>query len=182
MYSHTGCICLSFLHCVFSHVSSDPLPDRMHNHIGCNCLSFLRCVLSNVSSKRWHKKTQNHIGCICLIFLHCAFRNVAWNGLHGRMCTYIGSNFLIVYLCQFLSLSLELLQCHRFHLHYDRQQQRSKHGRRDKSEPPQSWYLRETGSFIFQDQLNVEKKMKVKFFYLGLGFAGGLWAFASSGP
>ena len=51
MQSHIGCICLAFLHCVFSNVSSNGLYRRMHNHIGCICLSFLHCVFSNVSIK-----------------------------------------------------------------------------------------------------------------------------------
>jgi len=37
MYSHTGCICLAFLHCAFLNVSSNCLPERMHSHIGCIC-------------------------------------------------------------------------------------------------------------------------------------------------
>ena len=31
MQSHIGCICLTFLCCVFSNVSSNRLPERMHN-------------------------------------------------------------------------------------------------------------------------------------------------------
>ena len=53
----------------------------MHNHTGCICLTFLRCVFSNVSSRRLHKRMQNHTGCIYLIFhwqlFHWNFS--AWN-------------------------------------------------------------------------------------------------------
>ena len=30
----------------FSYVSPDFLPDKMHSHIGCICLAFLHCVFS----------------------------------------------------------------------------------------------------------------------------------------
>merc|ERR1712101_78823 len=30
-----GCICLTFLHCVFSNGSSNRLPEKMHSRIGC---------------------------------------------------------------------------------------------------------------------------------------------------
>ena len=38
------------LHCGFSSVSSNFLSQRMHSHIGCICLIFLHCVFSNDSS------------------------------------------------------------------------------------------------------------------------------------
>ena len=41
MQSHIGCICLAFLQCVFSKVSSNCLPERMQSHIGCICLASL---------------------------------------------------------------------------------------------------------------------------------------------
>ena len=50
MHNHTGCICLTFLHCVSSNVSSNCLPQKMHNHTGYICLTFLHCAFSNVSS------------------------------------------------------------------------------------------------------------------------------------
>ena len=46
MHSRIGCICLAFLHCGFSNVSSNGLPERMQNHTGsicsilCHFLSF----------------------------------------------------------------------------------------------------------------------------------------------
>ena len=40
------CICLTFLHCAFSNVSLNPLPQRMHSRIGCICFAFLHCVFS----------------------------------------------------------------------------------------------------------------------------------------
>ena len=42
---------LTFLHhCVFSNVSSNCVPEKMHIHTGCICLAFLHCAFSNVSS------------------------------------------------------------------------------------------------------------------------------------
>ena len=84
------CICLIFLHCVFSYESSNCLPERMHSYIGCICLPFLRCVFSNVALKRLNKRKQNHIGCICLTFLRCVFFNVSSNYLPEKMHTHIG--------------------------------------------------------------------------------------------
>ena len=73
MQSHTGCICLTFLHCVFSNVSSNRLPEQMQNHTGCICWTFLHCAFSNVSSNDLLEKRQSHTGCICLTFLHYVF-------------------------------------------------------------------------------------------------------------
>ena len=69
-----ACYCL---HCVFSDVSSNCLPERMQSHIGCIYLTCLHCVFSNVSSNRLPHRMQSHIDCICLAFLHCAFSNVS---------------------------------------------------------------------------------------------------------
>ena len=72
--SHTGCNCLSFLHCVFSNVSSTCLAERRHSHTGCICLSSSpHCVFSNVSSNCLPERVQNNTGCTCLAFLHCVF-------------------------------------------------------------------------------------------------------------
>ena len=49
VYSHISCICLVFLHCAFSNVSSNCLPQKRHSRIGCICLTFLQCAFSNVS-------------------------------------------------------------------------------------------------------------------------------------
>ena len=68
-------ICLTFRHCVFSNVSSNHLPERMHNHIGCICLSFLHCVFSNASSNCLPERMHRHTGCICFSFLRCVFSN-----------------------------------------------------------------------------------------------------------
>ena len=75
----------------------------MQNHIGCICLTFLHCVFSNVSSKRLHNMMHSHIGCICLTFLHCAFSNVSSNGLHGKMHSHIGCIYVISWHCQYFS-------------------------------------------------------------------------------
>ena len=85
MHNHTGCICLTLLHCVFSNESSNCLPERMHNHTGCICLTFLHCVFSNVSSNCLLERMHSHIDCICLSFLHCAFSDVSSKHLHKRM-------------------------------------------------------------------------------------------------
>ena len=61
---------LTFLHRVFSNVSSNCVHKRMHSHIGCICLTFLHCAFSNVSSKSLDQSRQSHTGCICLSFLH----------------------------------------------------------------------------------------------------------------
>ena len=82
MQNHTDCICLTFLHCVFSNVSSNGPPERMHNHTGCICLTFPHCVFLNVSSILWHRKLHSYIGCIWLTFLHGASSNVSSNCLH----------------------------------------------------------------------------------------------------
>ena len=60
-------ICLTFLHCVFSNVSSNCLPERMHIHIGCICMIFLHCVSSNVSSIGLYEQMHSHTGCTYLI-------------------------------------------------------------------------------------------------------------------
>ena len=90
MQSHIGCICLTFLHCAFSNVSSNGLPEKRQSRIGCICLTFLQCALSNVSSNCLPGRMQGHIGCICLTFLQCAFSNVPSNCLPGRMQSHIG--------------------------------------------------------------------------------------------
>ena len=40
---------LTFLHCEFSNVLSNALPEQMQSHIGCICRTFLHCVFLNVS-------------------------------------------------------------------------------------------------------------------------------------
>ena len=46
--------------------SSYWLPVKMHSHIGCICLDFLYCAFSNVSSNWLSEKMHSHIGCICV--------------------------------------------------------------------------------------------------------------------
>ena len=76
---------MTFLHCAFSNVPSNFLPERRQSHTGCTCLSFLQCVSSNVSSNCLHLRMHNHTGCICLLFLHCVFSNVSSNCLPEQM-------------------------------------------------------------------------------------------------
>ena len=90
MQSYIGCICLSFLHCVFPNLSSVHLQKRMHSHIGCICLTSLHCEFSNVLSNYMLVRMHSHIGCICLIFLRRVFSNVSSNGLPERMHNHTG--------------------------------------------------------------------------------------------
>ena len=64
MQSRIGCICLAFLHYVFSNESSNCLHQKMHSHICYIFLIFLHCAVSNVSSDHLSARMQNHIGCI----------------------------------------------------------------------------------------------------------------------
>ena len=87
MHTHTGCICFTFLHCVFSNVFSDCLPERMQSHIGCICLTFLHCgahnVFSNVSSNCLPEKRHSHIGYITLQLHH----NLQISELSNNICS-----------------------------------------------------------------------------------------------
>ena len=76
MHNYIGCMCLTFLHCVFLNVTSNCLPNRKQSHTDYICLTFLRCVFSCAASKRLGQNMHNHIGCICLASLHCVFSNV----------------------------------------------------------------------------------------------------------
>ena len=50
IHDHIGCISpLCIFKCVLKWMR-----ERMHNHTGCICLTFLHCWFSNVSSKRWN--------------------------------------------------------------------------------------------------------------------------------
>ena len=90
MQSRIDCTCLTFLHCVFSNVSSNRLPELMQSHIGCICLAFPHCAFSNVSSDYLPERMQSHTGCIYLSFLFCAFSNVSSNCLHEKRHSHIG--------------------------------------------------------------------------------------------
>ena len=79
------CFYFTFLHCVFSNVSSNCLSEKMYSHIGCIYLTFLLCEFSNVPAKNLDQSMQSHIGYICLTFLHCAFSNVSSNCLAEKM-------------------------------------------------------------------------------------------------
>ena len=98
-HSHTGFIGLTFLHCVFSNVSSNGLPERMHIRIGCICLSSLHCVFSNDPSKSLYETMQSHTGCICLVFLHCAVSYAFSKRLHPRIHNNIGCIYLTFFHC-----------------------------------------------------------------------------------
>ena len=51
----------------------------MHNHTDCICLTFLHCAFSNVSSKRLHEMMKNHTGCIWLTFPCVYWQLFHWN-------------------------------------------------------------------------------------------------------
>ena len=101
MHNHTGC---TFLHCAFSSVPSNGLPERMHSHTDCICLTIFHCVFSNESSKRLHERNQSHIGCICLTLFHCAFLNVPSKNLDQYMHSHTGCICLTFLHCVFLNV------------------------------------------------------------------------------
>ena len=105
MQSHTGYICLIFLHCVFSNAPSNCLPEKMHSLIGCICLIFRHCVFSDVSTNHLHVKMHNYTDCICSTCLQCGFSNGSTNCLHEKIYTHIGCTCLTFHFGQFLSLS-----------------------------------------------------------------------------
>ena len=122
MHNHSGCICLIFLHCVFSYGLSKNLGQCIQSRTGCICLTWLNCVFSNVSSKHLHKRMHNHIGCICLTFLHCVFSDVSSNCLHERMHNHIGCiclAFLHCFHCFSSSFSLYLFAYSFIYVNYD---------------------------------------------------------------
>ena len=71
MHRHIGCICTTFLHCVFSNGSSNCLLDKKHSYIGCICVTFLLHEFSNVSSNYKPMMLNTHIGCTYLAWCHC---------------------------------------------------------------------------------------------------------------
>ena len=87
-------VCLFFLHCALSNVSSNHLPEKRQSHIGSICLTFLRCAFSNVASNDLPERMQNHIHCMCWTFLHCAFSNISSNCLQQKRHIHIGCIFL----------------------------------------------------------------------------------------
>ena len=91
MHSHTGHICLAFLHCVFSNVSSNCMPTRLYSHIDYICLAFLHYVFSNVSSDCLPGMMLSHTDCICLTFLHVSsnvFSNCVWLCMTLLQCAF----------------------------------------------------------------------------------------------
>ena len=109
----SGYICWSFLHCMFSNVSSSCLPERMYSNRGYICLTFSHCVCSHMSPHiAWREDAKSHclhlfdffhcvfwrdsskclpermhncIGCVCATLLHCVFSNASPNHLLERM-------------------------------------------------------------------------------------------------
>ena len=90
MCCHINCICSAFLCSVFSNVSSNYLPLRMHIHIGCICMVFLQNELAYVSSSCLPEQMQSYIGCICVISLQCDFLSVYLKCLPALMQNHIG--------------------------------------------------------------------------------------------
>ena len=56
--------------CVSSYVSSKNFGEGMQSHIGCICLTFLHCALSNVSSNGSYQKLRSRIDYIYLFCRH----------------------------------------------------------------------------------------------------------------
>ena len=95
MHNHIGCICVTFLHCALSNVSSNGLLARMQSHIGHIYSTFIplcvfKCVLKlpviNDAKSHWL-----HF----FYFFHCEFSNVSSNGLPEKMHSHIGCIYLI---------------------------------------------------------------------------------------
>ena len=70
MQNHTGCTCLTFLHCAFSNESSSCLPERLQIYTDSISLIFFHYGFSYVTSHSLPEKMHIHIGCISLTFLH----------------------------------------------------------------------------------------------------------------
>ena len=110
MHSHTGCICVAFLHCMFSYVSSNDMSVRVHSRIGCICVGFPHCAFLNVSSRRLDERMHSHIGYNCLTSLHCAFLSVISKSVHGQKQSYIGYIFWLISTVNFnMSLQTALM-------------------------------------------------------------------------
>ena len=114
MRSHTGCICLTFLHCAFSSVPSNRLSERMHSCIGCICLTFLQCAFSNVSSNCLAERMHSHTGSNCMAFPRCVFSHASSNYLCEKIQSHTSSICLTFLHC--LSLSLEPFHSSCFYL------------------------------------------------------------------
>ena len=101
----------TFLHCAFSNVFSNRLPEKRHSHIGCIFFTFPHCAFSNVSSDGLHEKRYICIGYICLIFLPSVFLDVFSNDLPEKRHSHIGCIFFYFSpLCIFKCV-LKLLTC-----------------------------------------------------------------------
>ena len=58
---------------VFSYVSFIHLDQSMHSHTGCICLTFLHCAFPNVYSKSLDQRRQSHTGCIFFRYSHTVY-------------------------------------------------------------------------------------------------------------
>ena len=110
LHSPTGYICLTFIHCVFSNVSSSGLSGWMQNHTGCTCLLFLRSVFSNIPLDCLPWRMCNHTFYMCLVFLQTS--NVYSNAPHKRMQSHIGCIcFSSVCVFKFCTCIWNVLKC-----------------------------------------------------------------------
>ena len=75
MHNRTGCICLSFLQCVFSNVSSNYRPERIQSHTA--CLSFLHYVFFKCTVKL--SARENSKSNVSSTLLLSPFMKVIWN-------------------------------------------------------------------------------------------------------
>ena len=129
MQSHIGCICLPFLHCVFSNEPPNYLLKGMQSYTGCILLTFLHCAFSNVSSNCLSKRMHSRIGCICFDFSPlCVFKwilkwfapdisNVSSNYIPQKRHIHIGCNDLFIH-CGILCVSSNRLH-EKIHSHID---------------------------------------------------------------
>ena len=60
--------------CVSLDGPSNWLPEKMQSHIGCICLTFLHCVSSNVSSSCLDQNRHIHTGCTSWFFSTVCFQ------------------------------------------------------------------------------------------------------------
>ena len=76
----------TYIHCAFSNMSSNCLPENRHIHIWMHSFGFFQRVFLNGCSQHLHKKMRCRNDCICFTFLHCAFSNVSSNTQSPRDC------------------------------------------------------------------------------------------------
>ena len=106
----------TFLNCVSSDVSSNGLPQRVHAHIGCICLTFLHCVFSVVFIvwSRGCKVTLVAFVCLfpCVYFQMCPQRTKIRAGVF----TLVALVWLFFTVCFQMCLQMTFAHSHWLHL------------------------------------------------------------------